>query len=135
VGITGYTRREHIVNAALEAICYQTRDVLEAMEKDTGREIHELKADGGASANNYLMQLQASILGTRIIRPKVYETTSLGAAYAAGLAIGFWRSIDEIEKNWKQDRVFTPEWTEGKREAAYRGWKRAVERSLGWAEE
>jgi len=135
VGITRYTRKEHIIHAALEAICYQTRDVLEAMMEDSGIRIDELRADGGASVNNYLMQLQSDILGVKVIRPIVTETTALGAAYSAGLAIGFWESLDEIRRNWKVDRVFRPEWSEEKRQRMYTGWKRAVERSMRWAEE
>jgi len=135
IGITRYTKREHIVHAALEAICYQTRDVLEAMMEDSGIRIAELKVDGGAAVNNYLMQLQSNILGVKVIRPTVTETTSLGAAYSAGLAIGFWKSLDEIRRNWRIDRVFTPEWSEERRQKMYMGWKRAVERSMGWIEE
>ena len=135
VGITRYTRKEHIVHAALEAICYQTRDVLEAMMEDSKMKINELRVDGGAAVNNYLMQLQSNILGVKVIRPIVTETTSLGAAYLAGLAIGFWESLDEIRRNWKVDRIFHPEWSEEKREGTYMGWKRAVKRSMKWVEE
>jgi len=135
IGITRYTKREHLVHAALEAICYQTRDVLEAMMEDSGIKIAELRVDGGATVNNYLMQLQASILGVKVIRPTVTETTSLGAAYSAGLAVGFWGDLEEIRRNWKIDRVFTPEWPEEKRQKMYKGWKNAVERSRGWIEE
>jgi glycerol kinase len=134
VGITRYTRREHLVHAALEAICYQTRDVLEAMIEDSGVEILGLKADGGAAVNSYLMQLQSNILGIKVIRPTIIETTSLGAAYAAGLAADFWGSLNEIKTNWKIDRIFDPEWTKEKREEMYRSWKKAVKRSLGWVE-
>jgi len=134
VGITRYTRREHLVHAALEAICYQTRDVLEAMMEDSGISLAELRVDGGASVNNYLMQLQADILGVKVVRPTVTETTSLGAAYAAGLAVGFWEDLEEIRRNWKVERVFTPRWSEERRERLYKGWKRAVERSRGWIE-
>jgi len=135
IGITRYTRREHLVHATLEAICYQTRDVLEAMMEDSGIRISELKVDGGAAVNNYLMQLQANILGVRVVRPMVTETTSLGAAYSAGLAVGFWRDLDEIRRNWRVDKVFVPKWDEKRREGMYRGWRRAVERSLGWLRE
>lgn len=134
IGITGYTRREHLVHAALEAICYQTRDVLEAMTMDAGVQITELRADGGAAVNDYLMQLQANILGTKVIRPTVTETTSLGAAYCAGLATGTWDKPDDIRRNWKINKVFTPNWTEERREKMYKGWKKAVERSLGWVD-
>ncbi len=134
VGITRYTRREHLVHAALEAICYQTRDVVEAMTEDSQISLAELRVDGGASVNNYLMQLQSDILGVKVVRPTITETTSLGAAYAAGMAVGFWENLDEIRRNWKVDRVFTPSWSEEKREELHRGWTRAVERSRGWVE-
>ena len=134
VGLTRYVRREHLVHATLEAICYQTRDVLEAMQKDSGVELRSLKVDGGAVKNNYLMQLQADILGVEVIRPTVDETTALGAAYAAGLATGFWRSLDDLRANWGIDRVFEPRWDEARREEGYAGWKRAVERARGWVQ-
>jgi len=135
VGLTRYIRKEHIVHAALEAICYQTRDVLEAMMEDSGIEIAELRVDGGAAVNNYLMQLQANILGAKVTRPTVTETTSLGAAYSAGLAVGFWKDLEEIRRNWKIDTTFTAEWPEEKRQKMYNGWKKAVERSKRWIEE
>ncbi len=135
VGITRYTKREHLVHAALEAICYQTRDVLEAMMEDSGIKITELRADGGAAVNNYLMQLQADILGAKVVRPTVTETTSLGAAYSAGLAVGFWKDLDEIRRNWKIDKVFTPEWPDEKRQKMYKDWGRAIERSKRWIKE
>jgi len=134
VGITRYTKREHIVHAALEAICYQTRDVLEAMMEDSGMRIAELRVDGGATVNNYLMQLQADISGVNVVRPAVTETTSLGAAYSAGLAVGLWKNPDETRHNWRIDRIFTPDWPEEKRQKMYTGWRRAVERSRGWIE-
>ncbi|MBI5304695.1 MAG: glycerol kinase GlpK [Chloroflexi bacterium] len=132
VGMTRYTKREHIVRATLEAICYQTREVIEAMEKDSGVPLKTLKVDGGAVKNNFLMQLQADILGARVVRPIVNETTALGAAYAAGLAVGFWKSLDELRQNWGVDRVFEPQWDATRREHGYGEWKRAVERSKGW---
>jgi glycerol kinase len=132
VGMTRYTRREHIVRATLEAICYQTREVIEAMEKDSGVALKTLKVDGGAVKNNFLMQLQADILGARVVRPIVNETTALGAAYAAGLAVGFWKSLDELRQNWGVDRVFEPQWDAARREEGYAGWRRAVERAKGW---
>jgi len=135
IGITRYTSREHLVHAALEAICYRTRDILEAMMEDSGIRITELKVDGGAAVNNYLMQLQANILGVKVIRPIITETTSLGAAYSAGLATEFWEGPEEIRRNWKIDRIFTSEWTGEKRERMYKNWKKAVERSRGWVEE
>ncbi|HIP87920.1 MAG TPA: glycerol kinase [Anaerolineales bacterium] len=132
VGLTRYVTRAHLVRATMEAICYQTRDVLEAMRADSGIELTALKVDGGATVNNFLMQLQADILGVPVIRPRVNETTALGAAYAAGLAVGFWSDLAELRENWGVDRVFEPQWDEARREAAYAGWKRAVERSRGW---
>ncbi|HHS98450.1 MAG TPA: glycerol kinase [Chloroflexi bacterium] len=134
VGLTRYVTRAHLVRATLEAICYQTRDVLEAMRADSGIELTALKVDGGATVNDFLMQLQADILGVPVIRPKVNETTALGAAYAAGLAVGFWSDLAELRENWGVDRVFEPRWDEARREAAYAGWKRAVERSRGWVQ-
>jgi glycerol kinase len=135
VGLTRYTTRAHIVRATLEAICYQTREVLEAMETDSHVRLKTLKVDGGAVKNNFLMQLQADILGTTVVRPTVNETTALGAAYAAGLAVGFWKSLEELRQNWGVDRVFEPQWDADKREKGYRSWKRAVERSKGWIRE
>jgi len=134
VGLTRFTAREHLVRATLEAICYQTRDVLEAMAADTKVDLSTLKVDGGASANNFLMQLQADILGINIIRPRIMETTALGAAYAAGLAIGIWKSFQELKQNWKTDRIFEPRLDEEMREAQYKSWRRAVERALNWIE-
>lgn len=132
VGLTRYTTRAHIVRATLEAICYQTREVIEAMEKDAGIALKTLKVDGGAVKNNFLMQLQADILGAQVVRPTVNETTALGAAYAAGLAVGFWKSLDELKQNWSIDRVFEPQWDAARRAEGYRGWKKAVERAKGW---
>jgi glycerol kinase len=134
VGLTRYVTRAHLVRATLEAICYQTRDVLEAMRADAGVELTALKVDGGATVNNFLMQLQADVLGVEVVRPKVHETTALGAAYAAGLATGLWAGLDELRANWGVDRVFEPQWDEAQREEAYVGWKRAVERSRGWVQ-
>jgi glycerol kinase len=135
VGLTRYINRAHIVRATLESICYQTRDVLEAMRADSGIELTALKVDGGATVNNFLMQLQADVLGVPVVRPIVHETTALGAAYAAGLATGLWSNLDELRTNWGVDRTFGPQWSEEKREAAYVGWKKAVERSRDWVEE
>ena len=134
VGLTRYINRAHIVRATLESICYQTRDVLEAMRADSGIELTALKVDGGATVNNFLMQLQADILGVPVVRPVVHETTALGAAYAAGLATGLWSNLDELRANWGMDRTFEPQWSEDQRETAYAGWKKAVERSRGWVE-
>ncbi|MEE8389506.1 MAG: glycerol kinase GlpK [Anaerolineae bacterium] len=136
VGLTRYVTRAHLVRATLEAICYQTRDVLEAMITDvaalTRIELTALKVDGGATVNNFLMQLQADVLGVPVVRPVVHETTALGAAYAAGLATGLWSNLDELRANWSVDRIFEPRWSEDQREQAYVGWKKAVERSRDW---
>jgi glycerol kinase len=134
VGMTRYVNRAHLVRATLEAICYQTRDVLEAMRTDSGIELKALKVDGGATVNNFLMQLQADIVGVPVVRPVVNETTALGAAYAAGLAVGLWTGTEELRANWGVDRTFEPQWDPGRREKAYVGWKRAIERSRGWIE-
>jgi glycerol kinase len=128
VGITRGTTRAHIVRAALESIAFQVRDVTEAMAADCGGPLHELRVDGGASASDVLMQMQADTLGVRIVRPKITETTALGAAYLAGLATGFWESKEQIEALWTPDRVFEPSISAGERERGYEGWKEAVER-------
>ena len=135
VGLTGYAKRAHIVRATLEAICYQTRDVFEAMRRDSGVALSELRVGGGATVNNFLMQLQADILGIPVMRPKATEMTALGAAYAAGLAAGLWSGHDELRENWEEDRVFEPQWSDDRRDRAYAGWERAVERSRGWKTE
>jgi len=135
VGLTRYITRAHLVRATLESICYQTKDVLEAMEADSGIKLRALKVDGGATVNNFLMQLQADILGVEVVRPVVEETTALGSAYMAGLATGLWRDFDELRANWALDRVFKPQWDEERRAVGYAGWKRAVERARGWVEE
>ena len=127
-GITRGTTREHLARAALEAMCYQTKDVLAAMEKDTGLKIKDLKVDGGAVANNFLCQFQADILDINVIRPKVIETTSLGAAYLAGLAIGYWKDTDEIRECWSIGRKFLPRMPKVKSAALYAGWTEAVKR-------
>ncbi len=135
VGITRGTNRAHIARAALESMAYQTRDVLEAMQQDAGLELAALKVDGGASANNMLMQFQSDLLGTTVQRPVVQETTALGAAYLAGLAVEFWKDKTDITNNWAIDREFTPAMAEDRRQTLYGGWKRAVERSLDWDQE
>jgi len=134
VGLTRYVNRGHLVRATLEAICYQSREVLEAMEADTGLKLSALKVDGGAVANNLLMQLQADILGVRVMRPTVRETTALGAAYLAGLATGLWSSLEELRAHWGVDQVFEPAWDGARRAEGYRGWQKAVERARGWVE-
>jgi len=135
VGLTRYINKQHICRAALESTAYQTRDVLEAMEKDAGVELKSLKVDGGMVANELLMQFQADLLDVPVIRPTVTETTALGAAYAAGLAIGFWEDIEALRRNWDIDRTFEPQMDDDTREELCRGWKKAVERTLDWVEE
>ncbi len=132
VGLSRYANRGHLARATLEAICYQSRDVLESMESDAGLDLEIIKVDGGATVNNTLMQLQADILGITVVRPRILETTSLGAAYAAGLASGFWNNTDELIDNWAEDRRWEPTWSEDQREAGYRLWKQAVDRTLNW---
>jgi glycerol kinase len=134
VGLTRYVDRRHLARATLESICYQSRDVAEAMETDSGIELRTLKVDGGATRNDLLMQLQADILGKPVVRPTVSETTALGAAYAAGLAVGFWKNLEELRSNWQVDRVWEPAWSEDRREEGYRQWKKAVERTRAWVE-
>ncbi|HET9979665.1 MAG TPA: glycerol kinase GlpK [Ktedonobacterales bacterium] len=133
VGLTRGTGRAEIVRAALEAAAYQTRDVAHAMETDSGIALQELRVDGGMVANNWLMQFQADMLGVPVQRPLVAETTALGAAYLAGLAVGFWSGLDDITRNWAMDHQFTPTMATDTRERLYRGWGRAVERARGWA--
>ena len=135
MGLTRGANREHLVRASLESIAYQVKDVLHAMEEDSGLKLAGLKVDGGASANNFLMQFQSDILDTNINRPKVVETTALGAAYLAGLAVGFYSSKDDIKNSWIIDKEFKPNMEEAKRANLYKGWKRAVQRSLDWAKE
>ena len=132
VGLTRDTRLEHIAQAALESIAFQTRDVLEAMQSDAGLRLHDLRVDGGASRNNRLLQFQADVLGLRVRRPRVTETTALGAAYLAGLAVGYWKGKDELRDNWQLDREFEPQMQRSDADDRYSEWKRAVERSLGW---
>ena len=135
VGMTRGTRKSHIVRATLESIAYQTRDIAEAMEADSGVETTTLRVDGGAVKNNFLCQLQADIIQTDIARPEVDETTALGSAYAAGLAVGYWESIDELRDNWQVDREFEPEMAANEADRMYSRWDDAVERSLDWARE
>ncbi len=135
VGITRGTKVEHIVRASLESIAYETRDVLEAMEEDSGISLKALKVDGGAVVNNFLMQFQADILNVVVERPVTRETTALGVAYLSGLKVGYWNGLEDIVDNWKVDRVFIPEMDKDQRESLYRNWKRAVERSLSWDEQ
>ena len=133
IGITRGTKREHIIRAAQESIAYQSYDLVKAMEKDTGVSIRELKVDGGASRDAFLMQFQADVLDCEVRRPMIRETTALGAAYLAGLAVGVWKDTDEIRKLWNCDTVFQSQMKAERREKLLRDWHRAVERSKGWA--
>ncbi|KPL86352.1 glycerol kinase GlpK [Ardenticatena maritima] len=135
VGLTRYANKGHICRAALEATAYQTREVLDAMKADSGVDLAALKVDGGMVYNELLMQFQADILNVPVVRPQVAETTSLGAAYAAGLAVGFWSNLDDLRQNWQVDKTWTPAMDAEKREKLYRDWKRAVERTFGWVEQ
>ena len=133
LGLTRGSRKAHIVRAALEAMAFQSRDVVEAIEADSGVRLGELRVDGGAAANDLLLQIQADILGRDVVRPAVTETTALGAAYLAGLANGFWKSTEDVATNWRIDRRFSPQMPAEQREELYEGWKRAVQRAMGWA--
>ncbi len=133
VGLTRGSNRAHLVRATLESIAYQTRDVVDVMVRDAGLKLDTLRVDGGATANNWLMQFQADILGVPVQRPAITETTALGAAYLAGLAVGFWESPEQIAARWKVERTFQPQLDADRREALYGGWQRAVERSREWA--
>ncbi len=135
LGVTRGSTAGHIARAALEAIAYQVADLLSAMCRDAGLEIPELRVDGGASANDLLMQFQADILGVPVVRPKVTETTALGAAYLAGLAIGYWNDEREITRNWEEDRRFEPNMDAGERERLLSRWRRAGERAKDWERE
>jgi glycerol kinase len=132
-GLTRYTTKAHLARAALEAVAFQTRDVLAAMAKDAGTFAPTLKVDGGMTANNLMMQIQADALGMAVLRPKIIETTALGAAFAAGLSVGYFKSQSDLRRHWQLDRRFEPVVDEPKREAAYAVWKKALERSLNWA--
>jgi glycerol kinase len=134
VGLSRFNTNAHLARATLEAICYQSRDVVEAMYQDSGVKLETLRVDGGITANKLCMQIQADILGVPVSKPVVAETTALGAAYAAGLAVGFWSTTEELIKNWNEDLRWTPEWSDEQREKGYAGWKKAVERTLDWVD-
>ncbi|AKS31475.1 glycerol kinase GlpK [Mycolicibacterium goodii] len=134
VGLSRYNTNAHLARATLESICYQSRDVAEAMEADSGVHLDVLKVDGGVTVNDLCMQMQADILGVPVSRPVVAETTALGAAYAAGLAVGFWRNTDELRENWNESHRWSPQWSEEQRTTGYAGWRKAVERTLDWVE-
>jgi glycerol kinase len=132
-GITRGTTKAHIARAALDSIAYQTLDVLKAMEADSGISIKELRVDGGATVNNLLMQFQSDILNCKVARPRVTETTALGAAYLAGLAIGYWKNVNDIQQQWQVDKTFNPDMQDKKRIGLINGWQRAVNASIAWA--
>jgi len=134
VGMTRYVNKGHIARATLEATAFQTKEVLDAMEKDSGVTLKSLKVDGGMVFNELLMQFQADIVDVPVIRPQVSETTALGAAYAAGLAVGFWKDINALRTNWGKDKEWTPEMDADKRAEEYANWKKAVTRTFDWVE-
>jgi glycerol kinase len=134
VGLARFHNNGHLARATLESMCYQSRDVVEAMEQDSGVHLDVLKVDGGVTANELCMQIQADVLGVPVSRPVVAETTALGAAYAAGLATGFWRDTDELREHWHESRRWEPTWTDEQRATGVAGWKKAVERTLDWVE-
>ena len=134
VGMSRYNTNAHLARATLEAICYQSRDVSDAMTQDAGVPLEVLKVDGGVTSNRICMQLQADVLGVPVVKPRVAETTALGAAYAAGLATGFWSGTDELRQNWQEGERWEPTWTEDRRRDGYAGWRKAVERTLDWVD-
>ncbi len=135
VGLTRYVNKGHIARAVLEATAYQSREVVDAMNADSGVDLTELRVDGGMVANETLMQFQADILGVDVVRPKISETTALGAAYAAGIAVGFWEGEQDVIDNWSEDKRWTPQMEEGERERLYRSWKKAVTKTFDWVDE
>jgi glycerol kinase len=135
VGMTRYVNKYHISRAALEATAYQTREVLDAMNKDSGVQLTALKVDGGMVYNDTLMQFQSDILGVPVVRPQVAETTALGAAYAAGLAVGFWETLEDLRENWLVDKTWDPDMDMATRKQLYKGWLKAVQRTMGWVEQ
>lgn len=134
VGLSRFNTNAHVARATLEAICYQSRDVVDAMEADSGVHLEVLKVDGGVTANDLCMQIQSDVLGVDVVRPVVAETTALGAAYAAGLAVGFWDGPEDLRANWQEDKRWTPEWSDDQRAAGYAGWQKAVQRTLDWVD-
>ena len=135
LGLTRGVNKYHMIRATLDSLCYQTSDVLSAMERDSGIKLAALKVDGGAAANNYLMQTQADIIAAPVQRPNCVETTAMGAAYLAGLAVGYWKNKEEVLQNWAIDRTFAPEITEEDRKIRLKGWEKAVKCARCWAEE
>lgn len=134
VGLTRFINKGHLARATLEATAYQTREVLDAMQKDSGKALTTLKVDGGMVYNELLMQFQSDLLGVPVVRPIIAETTALGAAYAAGLAIGFWKNLDELRNNWQIDKTWYPQMENAQRDKLYRDWLKAVDRTLGWVD-
>ncbi|WP_196807967.1 glycerol kinase GlpK [Mycobacterium sp. 141] len=134
VGLSRFNTNAHVARATLEAICYQSRDVVDAMEADSGVHLEVLKVDGGITANQLCMQIQADVLGVDVVKPVVAETTALGAAYAAGLAVGFWSNADDLRANWQEGQRWSPQWSEEQRSSGYAGWRKAVQRTLDWVE-
>jgi glycerol kinase len=135
VGLTRGVSKDHFVRATVESLAYQTNDLIGAMREDSGLAITSLKVDGGASANNFLMQFQSDISDVKIERPKCVETTALGAAYLAGLAVGYWKDLDDVRTNWQMEREFTPSVSPEKRAKLLKGWRRAVKCAIYWARE
>ena len=133
-GLTRGSTSAHLAKAVLDSIAYQTYDVLKAMEADTGISIAELRVDGGATVNDHLMQFQSDILHTKVIRPRITETTALGAAYLAGLAVGYWKDIDDIQQQWQVSKTFLPKMDDPVRRDLLNGWKRAVKAAIAWTE-
>jgi len=134
VGLSRFNSNAHVARATLEAICYQSRDVVDAMAADSGVRLKVLKVDGGVTLNELCMQIQADVLGVEVSRPVVAETTALGAAYAAGLAVGYWKDPEDLRANWQESRRWAPRWTDGQRAEGYAGWQKAVQRTLDWVE-
>jgi glycerol kinase len=134
VGLSRFNTNAHVARATLEAICYQSRDVVDAMEADSGVHLEVLKVDGGITANDLCMQIQSDVLGVEVVKPVVAETTALGAAYAAGLAVGFWDDPDDLRANWQEGKRWTPSWSDDQRAAGYAGWQKAVQRTLDWVD-
>ncbi len=134
VGLTRYVNRGHLARAALEATAFQTKEVVEAMNADSGVPLTELKVDGGMVGNETLMQFQADLLDVDVVRPEVAETTALGAAYAAGLAVGYWADQEELRRNWREDKRWTPRLDDAERSRLYRNWKKAVTKALDWVD-
>ncbi|MBI3213972.1 MAG: glycerol kinase GlpK [Mycobacterium sp.] len=134
VGLSRFNTNAHLARAALEAICYQSRDVVDAMEADSGVHLEVLKVDGGITVNDLCMQIQSDVVGVDVVKPVVAETTALGAAYAAGLGVGFWSDPEELRANWQEDKRWTPQWTEEQRAEGYAGWQKAVSRTLDWVD-